>query len=471
MPPVPAPLVAPRRPWLGPLAEFLRIPSVSSQPRHAAAVRRCAHWLAAYLRRLGFPEVCVVESGGHPAVLARWRRRPAAPTVLIYGHYDVQPVEPLPAWRSSPFDPVQRGDCLYARGASDDKGQLFAHLAAIEQLSRRHGELPANVVCVFEGEEEIGSPHLLPLLRRHRELLSADVALISDGRIPGPEQPALTYGLRGALGVVVEVRGAGRDLHSGAFGGAAADPARILCELVAALHRQDGRIAIPGFYDAVRPVSAAERALLARHGPADTVLLGRAGTRAAATEKGYSLYERTTIRPALVVQALTAGYQGPGGKSAIPGVATARLNLRLVPDQDPWQVERLLRAHLQQIAPPSMQVTVQAQRHIRPALLDRTHPAMHLAAQAYRAGFGRPPVLLRSGGSIPVVAMLQRELRTPVVLMGFGLPDDGAHGPNECLHLPTLDRAIHTSRVFLTGMRTAAGEHVASRGSLILSSD
>jgi acetylornithine deacetylase/succinyl-diaminopimelate desuccinylase-like protein len=431
------------------LAEFVRIPSVSAQPAHAGDVRACAGWLAGKLRDAGLERVQVVPTAGHPSVLGEWRHAPGRPTVLIYGHYDVQPPDPLDDWRSPPFEPRVRGEDLYGRGASDDKGQLWAHVKAIESSLRGAGTLPLNVVCLFEGEEEVGSTNLGAVLSSHRDVLAADGAVISDTRILGPDRPAITYALRGKLAFEVELRGAAHDLHSGSFGGAVHNPAQALCELIAGLHDGRGRIAIPGLYDSVRDWGDAERARMARSGPGDARILRDARALRGWGERGYSLHERTTIRPSLVVSSLRGGYQGPGGKAIIPARASAKFCLRLVPDQDPREVERLVRRHLDRAVPPTVRHSFRVLSAAGPALMDRRHPLTRAARFAYHKAFGHPPVFLRSGGTIPLVGTLQERLGIPTVLMGFALPDDRMHAPNEKFHLPTFGRAIETILWFL----------------------
>lgn len=300
------------------LREFVRFPTVSSQPQHAGDIRRCAAWLAKRLAGIGLDAVRIVPTARHPVVYAEWRRRPGAPTVLIYGHYDVQPADPLAEWTSPPFEPAIRGRDLYGRGACDDKGQLFVHVKAMEAWLRTEGALPVNVKCIFEGEEEIGSPHLAQLIARNRNGLQADVALISDTRMLGKGRPALSCSQRGALSVEWEVSGPKQDLHSGNFGGAIHNPLQALCEMLASLHDARGRVSIPGFYARVRRWSPAERANMRRSGPSDRGILRDAGTARGWGERGYTLYERTTSRPALTLNGIAGGYGGPGVKSVIP---------------------------------------------------------------------------------------------------------------------------------------------------------
>ncbi len=432
---------------------FLQYPSVSAQTKHANDVRRCAGWLAQHLQQIGLEHVNAFPTPRHPIVYADWLHAHNKPTVLIYGHYDVQPVEPLSAWRSPPFAPTIRGDNLYGRGASDDKGQLFAHIKALESLLKINGRLPVNVKCLFEGEEEIGSPNLKPFMRRNHRKLVADVAVMSDTRMLAPDQPALTYALRGGLSLGVELIGPKVDLHSGNFGGAIHNPIHALAEIIARLHDNQGRIAIPEFYERVRSWSQQERDFMRRNGPSDAALLRDAQANYGWGERGYSLYERVTIRPSLNVTGITGGYQGEGVKAIIPARASAKLNFRLVPDQEPGEIEQIVRRHFARLVPPAVKINLRRYLSASPALINRQHPAMQAAATAYRHGFGKSPVYLRSGGTIPIVNLLKSELGIPTVLMGFALPDDRLHGPNEKFYLPNFYRAITTCKHFLEQMQ------------------
>ncbi|MGZ4233875.1 MAG: dipeptidase [Solirubrobacteraceae bacterium] len=438
------------------LASFVRYASVGADPRRRGDVAACARWLAQRLRRAGMPRVALVSTAGHPIVHAAWRGAPGAPTVLVYGHYDVQPAEPLAAWRTPPFDPALRGEDLFGRGACDDKGPLLCHIAAIESHLATAGRLPVNVVCVFEGEEEHGSPHLPAFLRAHLAHLAPDVAVMSDTRMRGPGRPAIVDGTRGALSLEIELRRGGGDVHAGQFGGAVANPVQALCAMLAGLHDADGMIAVPGLYDRVRPLTAAERTRLARDAPSDTEILHDAGTDADAGEAGFSAYERTTARPALVVTGLTGGYTGPGAKSAVPARAQARLNLRLVPDQDPAELLQLICARLRTLTPAGLALTLHAGPGSRATTIDRRDPAVRAAAVALRDAFGRAPVFMRSGGTIPIVDDVQRLFGAPTVLMGFALPDDGMHAPNEKVNLPTLHRGTGACVRFLELVATVS---------------
>ena len=434
------------------LAELIRFPSVSSLAQHAADVRNCADWLVRHLREIGLEGVRRWDSGGHPMVCGHWLHAAGRPTLLIYGHYDVQPADPVGEWSSPPFEPAIRGDHLFGRGSADDKGQFFVHVKAIESWLGTRGRLPVNVKCLFEGDEEIGSTSLPAFLATHPTHVSADAAVVSDMRMRGPNVPSITESLRGALRLELDVRGARADLHSGNFGGAVANPLQVLSEIVARLHDRHGRIAIPGFYDRVRELSDDERAEMAAHGPSDREILGEAGAPSLFGEPGYSAYERTTIRPALTITSVRAGHQGEGAKAVIPARASALLDFRLAADQEPIQIDRLCRRLLARIAPATVTVRLRTLFHASPVATPRDEPAVRAAAAAYRAGFGRAAIFLRIGGTVPVVSILHERLRIPTVMMGFALPDSNLHAPDENLHLPTFFRGIRTSIQFLHEM-------------------
>lgn len=438
-----------RRRFLKELKEFIRFPSISSQPRHATDVRRCGEWLARHMKHIGLEQVALIPTHRHPIVYGEWKHAASFPTVLIYGHFDVQPADPLIKWSSPPFDPQVRGNNLYGRGSCDDKGQLFVHLKAIESFLRTTSRLPVNVCCLFEGEEEIGSPNLPAFLERNARDLRADVAVMSDTRMLGPNRPAINYSERGALSVEIEVTGPRHDLHSGNFGGAVHNPLQALCEILAQVHDSAGRVTIPGFYDRVLPVTQRERSYMARTGPSDAEILRDAQVEEAWGEAEHTLYERITLRPALTINGITGGYQGPGGKSVIPSHAIAKLNFRLVPDQDPAEIDQLFRQYIARITAPAVKTIVRSEPGAKPALVNPGHAAIRTAAQAYRKAFGSAPVFLRSGGTIPIVNSFQRVLGLPTVLMGFALPDDRMHAPNEKFHLPNFYRGIATSIWFL----------------------
>jgi acetylornithine deacetylase/succinyl-diaminopimelate desuccinylase-like protein len=427
------------------LQRFVRFPSVSAQPHHASDVKSCAQWLARHLTSSGLRHARVIVTPGHPIVYAEWCGAAGQPTLLVYGHYDVQPVDPLSAWRVPPFAARVVGPYLFGRGASDDKGQLFAHVKAIESVLRSRGSLPVNLRCLFEGEEEIGSRHLIPFLERHAGALRCDAAVMSDMHMLGPNRPAIAYSVRGQLGLELEVRGPARELHSGDFGGAILNPIQALGEILARLHTGSGRIAIPNFYDDVRTLSPDERMRMRRTGPSDGETLRESGARQLWGDREFNAYERVTIRPALTFNGVAGGYQGAGGKAVIPATATAKISFRLVPDQDPDRVEGLFRRYVGRIAPRGIGVRITRTLSARSAEIPRNHPALLAAGKACRLGFGNPAALIRLGGSIPVVEAFARVLRVPTIMMGFGLPDDRIHAPNEKFYLPNLFRGIDTS--------------------------
>lgn len=432
------------------LKEFVRFPSVSNQPKHARDLRRCASWLAAHLRRIGLEHVRIISTKRHPIVYASWQHARGRPTILIYGHYNVQPPEPLREWHTPPFQPVVRDNNLYGRGACDDKGQLFTHVKALESYLKTERALPVNVKCIFEGEEEMGgSPGLEVFVKRNQSALRADAALMSDTRMLGPGRPALGYAQRGNIRFEVEVLGPQHDLHSGNFGGVVHNPLQVLCEIIASLHDSDGRVTIPGFYDKVREWSAEEREYMQNTGPKDAEILRDAGVAQAWGETGYSLYERISIRPALTLNGITGGYQGAGIKTVIPAKVLAKISIRIVPDQNPREIEQLFRQHIARIAPSTVNVRMRTLAISNAALVNRNHPALRAASFAYQKGFGSKPVFLRSGGSVPAASIFQKALGIPTVLMGFALPDDRVHAPNEKFHLPNFYRGIETSIWYL----------------------
>lgn len=439
-----------RQRFVSELKEFLRFPSVSSQPERAGDIAKCANWLARHLKNIGLDQVRMITTRGNPIVYASWLRAPDRATLIIYGHYDVLPGEPLREWRTPPFSPTLKGENLHARGAADDKGQLFCHVKALESYLKTARALPVNVKCIFEGEEEIGSPHLTSFIARNKRALRADAAVISDTRMLAADRPAISYAQRGGLRAELEIKGPPHELHSGNFGGAVLNPLQALCETITRLHDRQGRVAIPGFYDDVREWSEKERAFMARSGPTDEDLLRDAEVERGWGESGFSLYERSTIRPALTLNGVVGGHHGRGSKSIIPTRALAKLSFRLVPDQDPKKIAELFCDYIERITPRGVRSAVRTFSPIEPALVDRNHPAVQAAALAYKKGFGAAPVFIRSGGSIPVVNTFQKLLGIPAVLMGFGLPDDHIHGPNEKFNLPNFYKAIATSICYLS---------------------
>jgi acetylornithine deacetylase/succinyl-diaminopimelate desuccinylase-like protein len=396
---------------------------------------------------------------GHPVVFGQWMEAgEQAPTVLIYGHYDVQPADPLDEWRTEPFEPTVKDGNIYARGASDDKGQFFIHIKAVEAFLETEGRLPVNIKFMIEGEEEIGSPHLAEFIAEHREQLAADLALVSDSHILGPNQPSIVYGLRGLVYTQINVQGPDHDLHSGSFGGAVRNPANAVCNIVAALKDADGHITIPGFYDNLR-LTEDDRQLLADVPFDEAAFQGETGAPGLWGETGYTMLERISARPTLDVNGIWGGFMDEGGKTIIPARASAKISMRLVPGQDPERILHLFRDYVLELAPPEVTVEVQDFHSAAPVLIDRDLPAMEAAAEAYEKAFGRRPAFTREGGTIPVVAMLDDVLDIPTVLMGFGLPDDRLHSPNEKFNVDNFHRGIRTSIHFLDALaqQTAAG--------------
>jgi len=413
------------------LEQALRIPSVSAQPQHREDVKRCAEHFADRLRALGMTRVEVVKTPGHPVVYGEWLGAPGQPTALVYGHYDVQPVEPLELWETPPFEPTVRDGKVFARGAVDDKGQVFMHLDAIEAHMKVNGRLPINLKLVIEGEEEVGSVHLEAFLTEHRSELDADVIVVSDTAMLGPDQPALCYALRGILYTEIEVQGPSGDLHSGHYGGAVGNPANVLCAMIAALKDGDGRITVPGFYDKVRPITPAEREAYRRLPFDERLYLETAGAPVPFGEKGYTTLERITVRPTLDVNGMWSGYIGEGAKTVLPALAHAKVSMRLVPDQDPDELFPRFEAYVRKLAPPSVRVKVHGHHGALPFLTDPDHPMLEAARRALARVWKKPAVMMREGGSIPVMTAFQRTHALPSILMGFGLDDDQVHAPNE----------------------------------------
>ena len=424
--------------FLEDLKAVLRIPSVSTEPRYREDMLRCARHVADDFRKAGMTRVEIVPTAGHPVVYAEWLGAPGQPTALLYGHYDVQPVDPLELWRTPPFEPTVRDGKLYARGACDDKGQVYMHVAAIQAHLKVNGKLPINLKCVIEGEEEAGSDNLEKFLRDWRKQLDADVIVVSDTGMLGPDQPALCYGLRGLLYTQIDVTGPARDLHSGEFGGAVQNPANALCAIVAGLKDRDGRITVPGFYDRVKPLTQAERDVLGRVPFDEAGFLHEAGSPVAFGERGYTTLERVWVRPTCDVNGLVSGYIGEGAKTVLPSFASAKVSLRLVPDQDPKDLFARFEAHVRELAPPGVTLQVRDLHSAPPFMTDFDHPVLQAAVRALARSWPRPPAMIREGGSIPVMATFQETHGLPSILMGFGLADDNLHAPNEKFNLTSF---------------------------------
>jgi acetylornithine deacetylase/succinyl-diaminopimelate desuccinylase-like protein len=434
--------------FLAELVDLLRIPSVSTTPEHAGDVARAARWLADHLSDVGF-DSRVETTARHPIVRADWLGAPGRPTLLCYGHFDVQPPEPLELWTHPPFEPSVTDDIISARGASDDKGQLFTHIKAVEAVLRTAGRLPVNVKFLLEGEEEIGSPSLATYLPRHRRALAADAALVSDGSLFAPDLPTITIGLRGMLYTEIEVRGARRDLHSGQYGGAAPNALGAVAQILAGLKDRRGRVRVPGFYARVRPPDPVERDAWAQLPFSAAGFLEEIGTDVAPGEEGLPILDRLWARPTLDVHGIAGGFTGEGMKTVIPSRAVAKVSMRLVPDQRPERIFRQFARTVARLAPPGVRVEVRHMASAPPVLISPDAPPVRAAARALEATFGVPPVYTRAGGSIPVVAGFSRVLRIPTVLMGFGLPDDNLHAPNEKFALSNFSRGVEAVIRFL----------------------
>jgi acetylornithine deacetylase/succinyl-diaminopimelate desuccinylase-like protein len=440
------------------LMQLLRIPSVSTDPGRQADMERTANWLATRMREIGLSRAEALPTGGHPVVYGEWLNAgPHRPTVLIYGHYDVQPTDPDDEWLSPPFEPVVRDGHLYARGAADNKGQHYAHLAATEAFFRVEGGPPVNLKFMIEGEEEIGSPNLDSFIKQHADMLACDTVLISDTSMLTPTTPTIIYGLRGMTYMDITVRGPRQDLHSGAYGGVAHNPLQVVVEMLAALHDDQGRVAIPGFYDKVRPLSDEERAEYGRIPFDEEALRQEIGAPALwSGEVGYTPRERLGTRPTLEIHGIRGGFVGQGQKTVIPAKVVAKVSMRLVPDQDPVEIAQLFERRIHELAPPTVEVEVRALSHAEAAVIERDTPIMQAAIQAYKQGFGGEPVFLRCGGTLPVVALLNNTLHVPAILIGFGLPDDNGHSPNEKLSLDNFYRGIKTSIFYMQALASQA---------------
>ncbi|HXP61094.1 MAG TPA: dipeptidase, partial [Dongiaceae bacterium] len=416
------------------LCDYLRFPSVSAQAEHREDLRACAEWVANHCRQIGL-EARVCPTAGHPVVVAKTpspaSTSPRRPRFVVYGHYDVQPPEPFDLWKSPPFEPRIEGRSLFARGACDNKGQNLAHLIAVEAYLKTGTELPCELIFVIEGEEEVGSSSLAAFLREHQAELACEAVVISDTGMPSPKHPALTYALRGIAALEVLVHGPARDLHSGIFGGTVDNPALALCQLLAKLRDKRGRIAIPGFYDDVQPLSAYERKQMARLPFNEREYRKLVGVKQLFGERGYTPIEQRSARPTFEINGLTSGYQGEGSKTIIPAWARAKITARLVPNQDPARIARLIRLHLQKLCPPTVRLEVQVTRGADPYLVSPEGPHAQAALRALKAAFGFDPVLLREGGSIPIVNDFKKCLHADSLMLGLALPDDNAHSPNE----------------------------------------
>lgn len=428
---------------LSKLNEFLSIPSVSTDSIHKQDIQQAADFLENYLKEIGFNQVNQQETAGHPLIYGHYNQAgPDAPTVLFYGHYDVQPVDPIELWESDPFQPEVRDGRLYGRGTSDDKGQVFMNLAVFEAFMKTEGKLPVNVKVCIEGEEEIGSENLYEVLHDKKEQFAADFAVISDSGMVAENQPTILYGLKGFTGIEINVTGPDHDLHSGMYGGAIRNPIMALTHILHSMKNEDEVITVDGFYDQVAPLTDKERALIADVQGEDYTKTGAPET---ASEKGYTAKEHTMARPTFEINGMYGGYQGEGTKTIIPSSATAKITCRLVPGQDPERIQELLEKHVYSHAPTGVMVDIKKEKlSARAYKVEPDHPLIKKAAESYTKAFGKETVYVRMGGSIPVVEWIEALYNIPIVLLGFGTPEDRLHSPNESFPLDSFDRGMET---------------------------
>ena len=439
--------------FLRELQQLVRFPSVSAQPKHAGDVLACAKWVANHFQHLGLT-TSIHKTAGYPIIEARSTPQPGKPTVLIYGHYDVQPAEPFDLWKTPPFEPVVRAGKLFGRGASDNKGQFFAHVKAVEILLATGQPLPVNVVLLIEGEEEVGSGAMIKFVKQHARRLRADYVIISDTGMFAKGLPTLTYGTRGIAAFEVRVDGPNRDLHSGVFGGSLANPSMVLSQMLAGCVDARGRVTIPGFYDDVQPLTTKERAAWRKLGLDDRRYAADLGVPATTGEAGYTTLERRWARPTFEINGITAGYQGPGGKTIVPAWASAKITCRLVPNQIPAKIDRLVIQHLRRLAPKSVRITIDAGHYSPPFMTSTDGPGARAALAAMETAFGRKPVCTREGGTIHILDNFQRQLRAEVLVVGLGLADDNWHSPNEKMELDNFYRGIAMSAALLRRLGT-----------------
>lgn len=433
---------------LNELKELLRIPSVSTKSEHKADIERAAHWVAEKMRAAGLESVEIVPTKMHPVVYGESLRAPGKPTALIYGHYDVQPAEPLDLWTTPAFEPTVRNGNLYGRGTADDKGQIHIHLKALEALRNTEGKLPINVKVMVEGEEEVGSVNLWDFVKQFRDRLKADALIVSDTSMLGKGVPSITYGLRGLNYYQLEITGPAQDLHSGVFGGAVPNPITILAETIAKLHDKNFRVAIPGFYDDVADVSRAERKALNSLPWKEKEFRKTVGAPALCGERGFTIIEQLWIRPTLEVNGIWGGYIGEGAKTVIPSKAYAKLSTRLVPNQDPAKIAKLVERQIRKLLPKTVSLKFEVLSTGKPWVASYTHPIFQKAIHALEQGFGKKAVFIREGGSIPFVSQMDDTFKIPCVLIGFGLPDENAHAPDEHIALENYFGGIKSIAIF-----------------------
>ena len=431
--------------YLDELKALLAIPSISALPQHAADVKRCAEWCAGEMSRIGLQNVRLIDTPGNPVVYGDWLGATGAPTILFYGHYDVQPVDPLELWQSPPFEATIRDGEIYARGSADDKGQVFMHFKAVEAHLKQNARLPVNIKFILEGEEEVGSAHLDDFVRGHKGELSANVVVISDSGMFARGVPSMCYGLRGLVYFQIDLRGSSTDLHSGSFGGAVANPAFVLAQVIAQMKDRGGHVKIPGFYDDVRPLQEEERKAWELLPFNERQYKKDFGIPKLAGETGYTTLERTWARPTFEVNGLLSGFTGEGAKTVLPAVAMAKVSMRLVPDQSPDKIAQLFEAYVRKIAPKTVELKITRMHGGKPWMTSFDNQFVQAAGRAIEKGFGKRPIFTREGGSIPVVSTFQEELGLPSVLFGVGLPDENAHAPNEKLDVGNFHNGIIAS--------------------------
>jgi acetylornithine deacetylase/succinyl-diaminopimelate desuccinylase-like protein len=433
--------------YLDELKALLAIPSISALPQHAADVKRCAEWCADEMRRIGLQNVRLIDTPGNPVAYGEWLGAAGAPTILFYGHYDVQPVDPLNLWESPPFEATIRDGEIYARGSADDKGQVFMHFKAIEAHLKQNGRLPVNLKIILEGEEEVGSEHLDDFIRAHKAELGADVVVISDSPMFDRGVPSICYGLRGLVYFQIDLRGSKTDLHSGSFGGAVANPAMVLAQVLAQMKDRGGRVKIPGFYDDVVPLTDEERKAWASLPFNEKKFKKDFGIPKLFGESGYTTLERTWARPTFEINGLLSGFTGEGAKTVLPAVSMAKVSMRLVPNQHPDRIAKQFEEYVKKITPKTVELNVTRMHGGKPWMTSYDNPFVQAAGRAIEKGFGKAPVFTREGGSIPVVSTFQEELGLPSVLFGVGLPDENAHAPNEKLDVSNFHNGIIASAI------------------------
>jgi acetylornithine deacetylase/succinyl-diaminopimelate desuccinylase-like protein len=434
------------------LKDFLRIQSISTLPEHQNDMQAAAQFVADKIKQAGIDKVNIYQTEGHPIVYAEWLGAPGKPTVLIYGHYDVQPPDPIDLWQTSPFEPVIKDGKIYARGATDDKGQMYVHIKSVESFFRVNGSLPVNVKFLIEGEEEIGSSNLYSFLKNNTDLLKCDAVLISDTSLWDEGVPTITYGLRGISYMEIEVTGPNRDLHSGTYGGAVPNPVNILADIISKLKDKNGKITIPGFYDDVLKPSKQEKENLKKLKYSEKEFAKSIGIKKSVGEKGFSLLERIWSRPTLDCNGIVGGFTGKGAKTIIPSNASAKISMRLVPNQNPQKIEKLFTKYIKKIAPDYVDVKITSIHGGSPFIAKLNQPIMKVAAKAMSSAFGKETVFMREGGSIPIVVQFAEKLKATPILMGLGLDSENLHSPNEHFNLNHFRLGIISSAYFINDL-------------------